>query len=102
MTEILISLTRNQKNIVLSFACFGIFPVFIEICSTHFTLQCSKSLLHMKKHKNKASTVTFVEKKFQDEMVHEKTYANKAQYFVWFQVGDAKISDIFHKIQLMA
>ena len=32
-------------------------------------------------------------------MVHEKTYVNKAQYFVWFQAGDAKISDIFQKIQ---
>ena len=39
-------------------------------------------------------TVTFVEN-FQDEMVTEKTFTKKAQFFF----GDFKISDIFYKIQ---
>ena len=33
-----------------------------------------------------------------DEILHQKTLTKKA-HFVWFQVGDFNISDIFYKIQ---
>ena len=57
------------------------------------------SFSHEKKHKDIVRNFIFVGKKIQDEMVHEKTSTNKAQYFFWFQVGDIKILDIVYKIQ---
>ena len=90
MSEILISLTGHHKN-VHSF--FGYSPVFLEICSTHLTLQCLKCVFTW------INTRIWLElpylwKKFQDEMVHEKTFTNKAQYF--FLVSSRRYQDFRH------
>ena len=80
MSKILISLSGYHKNFHAFLLVFGYSPVFLEICSTYLTLQCSKCLFHMNKHKDMVGPVTLVEK-FQDEMVTEKTFAKKAQFF---------------------
>ena len=50
----------------------------------------------MNKHKDMVRNVIFVEK-FQDEMVHEKTSTNKAQYF--FLVASRRYQDFRHILQ---
>ena len=42
-------------------ACVSQFPYFLESFSTHLTKQCFKCLLHMNKHINEVTDVTFVE-----------------------------------------
>ena len=51
----------------------------------------------MNKHKNMVRTVIFVEKKFQDEMIREKTITNKAQIF--FLVSSQRYQDFRHILQ---
>ena len=50
MSGILIYLTGNQNMLVLYLHVFTDSMFSIAIFSTHFTLLCSKCLLHMKKH----------------------------------------------------
>ena len=75
---------------------FGYSPVFLEICSTHLTMQCPRCLFHINKHKDIFRTVTFVEK-FQDEMVTEKTCTKKAQHFFGFKSEISRFQTYFTK-----
>ena len=43
--------------------------------------------------------VSHLWKKFQDEIVHQRTFTKKAPKFVWLLVKDMKIPYIFYKIQ---
>ena len=45
----------------------------------------------MNNHKDMIRTVIFVEKKFQDEMLHERKLQTKHNIFFWFQVGYIKV-----------
>ena len=61
MSEILISSTGNQKQIVLFLRVFCDTRFFLEIFTTHLTMQCFKCLFNMNDHIDQVGCVTFVE-----------------------------------------
>ena len=61
MSGIWISLTGNQNKLVLFSHVFCNLPIFDEIFSTHWTLQCFNFLLHMNNHIDEVIAVTSVE-----------------------------------------
>ena len=59
--EIFISLTGNQKTLMLFFKVLGDFQFIIKVFSTHFSNHCPKFIYHMNNHKDPDGWVISVE-----------------------------------------
>ena len=98
MSEILISLTGNQKKSSFFCKCFLIHRFFL-IYVPHIWQCNARNVFFTWIYTRIVLVMSHLWKTFQGEMVHGKTYANKAHNFFWFPVWDIEISDIFYKIQ---
>ena len=97
MSGILVSSTGNKKICCIFLQVFHDTLVFLEIFTTHLTMQCFKFF--------STWIFTWIDlvlshlwKQFQDEIVHQKTFAKKHLICFWHLVEDIKISNIFYKI----
>ena len=97
MSQIMISSTGHNKNVHDFFIKRLVILQFFLKCVPHFWHCNALNVFFTWINTRIWWEMSYLRKKFQDEMVHEKTSTNKAQYF--FGVSSRRYQDFRHILQ---